>query len=95
MNRLSSQEAIENIAFTLELAARGTPFVVETPDGNVLITPVANTQATQVDDALREREKAAQYHQGPLPTSGIGGLPPQTDVANFASDLTREAMNDL
>ena len=35
------------------------------------------------------------YHQGPLPTSGIGGLPPQTDVANFASDLTREAMNDL
>tara|TARA_Y200000002_G_C22617141_1_gene636523 strand:- start:125 stop:412 length:288 start_codon:yes stop_codon:yes gene_type:complete len=95
MNRLSSQEAIENIAFTLKLAARGTPFVVETPDGNVLITPVANTQATQVDDALREREKAAQYHQGPLPTSGIGGLPPQTDVANFASDLTREAMNDL
>lgn len=95
MNRLSSQEAIENIAFTLKLAARGTPFVVETPDGNVLITPVANTMATQVDDALREREKAAQYHQGPLPTSGIGGLPPQTDVANFASDLTREAMNDL
>ena len=95
MNRLSSQEAIENIAFTLKLAARGTPFVVETPDGNVLITPVANTMATQVDDALREREKAAAYHQGPLPTSGIGGLPPQTDVANFASDLTREAMNDL
>tara|TARA_X000000950_G_scaffold41526_5_gene45475 strand:+ start:3208 stop:3495 length:288 start_codon:yes stop_codon:yes gene_type:complete len=95
MNRLSSQEAIENIAFTLKLAARGTPFVVETPDGNVLITPVANTMATQVDDALREREKAAEYHQGPLPTSGIGGLPPQTDVANFASDLTREAMNDL
>ena len=42
MNRLSSQEVIENIAFTLKLAARGTPFVVETPDGNVLITPVAN-----------------------------------------------------
>lgn len=95
MNRLSSQEAIENIAFTLKLAARGTPFVVETPDGNVLITPVANTQATQVDDALREREKAAQYHQGPLPTSGLGGLPPQSDVANLASDLTRDAMNNL
>ena len=95
MNRLSSQEAIENIAFTLKLAARGTPFVVETPDGNVLITPVANTQATQVDDALREREKAAEYHQGPLPTSGLGGLPPQSDVANLASDLTRDAMNNL
>lgn len=95
MNRLSSQEAIENIAFTLKLAARGTPFVVETPDGNVLITPVANTQATQVDDALREREKAAQYHQGPLPTSGLGGLPTQSDVANLASDLTRDAMNNL
>ena len=95
MNRLSSQEAIENIAFTLKLAARGTPFVVETPDGNVLITPVANTQASEVDEALREKEKAAMYHQGPLPTSGIGGLPPQTDVKTLASDLTREAMNDL
>ena len=95
MNRLTVQEVVENISFTLKLAARGTPFVIETPDGNVLITPVANTQAAQVDDALREREKAAEYHQGPLRRSGLGGLPPQSDVANLASDLTRDAMNNL
>ena len=89
------EEAIENIAFTLKLAARGTPFVVETPDGNVLITPVANQQATEVDEALREREKAAMYHQGTPPVPGVGGLPSQTDVANLATDLTRDAFNAI
>ena len=43
MNRLTYEEAIENIAFTLKLAARGTPFVIECPEGNVIISPVANS----------------------------------------------------
>ena len=46
MNRLTYEEAIENIGFTLKLASRGTPFVVECPEGNVIISPVANS-ATQ------------------------------------------------
>ena len=50
MNRLNYQEAVENIAFTLKLASRGTPFVVECPEGNVLITPVANKPLELVND---------------------------------------------
>ena len=70
MNRLNFQEAVENIAFTLKLASRGTPFVVECPEGNVLITPVANKPLELVNDELREQEKAAGYHNGPLPMPG-------------------------
>mgnify|MGYP001177097843 CR=1 FL=1 len=94
MNRLTYDEAIENIAFTLKLASRGTPFVIECPEGNVLITPVANKAAEQVDDELREQEKAAAYHQGPLPIPGVN-LPSQAEVAAFAAQETQRAISDL
>ena len=42
MNRLNYQEAVENIAFTLKLASTPTPLDLECPEGNVMITPVAN-----------------------------------------------------
>ena len=90
MNRLTYEEAIENIGFTLKLASRGTPFVVECPEDNVIISPVANS-ATQ-NFADKELEG---YHQGPPPMPGVGGLPSQTDVASFAQQETMEAVKEI
>ena len=94
MNRLNYEEAIGNIAFTLKLASRGTPFVVECPEGNVLITPVANKPLELVDDELREQEKAAAYHNGPTPMPGVN-LPHQHEVAAFAREETNRAFKDI
>ena len=92
MKRLTYDEAIENIAFTLKLAARGTPFVIECPEGNVIISPVANSAKVEAaEEALKEQE----YHQGPLPIPGLGGLPSQADVGSFAAQETMAAIKDI
>ena len=78
----------------LKLASRGTPFVVECPEGNVLITPVANKPLELVDDELREQEKAAAYHNGPTPMPGVN-LPHQHEVAAFAREETNRAFKDI
>ncbi len=92
MNRLTYDEAIENIAFTLKLAARGTPFVVECPEGNVIISPVANSAKVE---AAEEELKEQEYHQGPLPIPGLGGLPSQADVQAFAAEQTMKAVAEV
>ena len=74
----------------MKLASRGTPFVVECPEGNVIISPVANS-ATQ-NFADKELEG---YHQGPPPMPGVGGLPSQGDVASFAQQETMEAVKEI
>ena len=42
MIRVTLEEICQNTEFTLNLASRGNPCIVELPEGNVLITPVAN-----------------------------------------------------
>ena len=62
MIRVTLEEICQNTEFTLNLAARGNPCVVELPEGNVLITPVANprTKEIEIDREIAAMEAAAQ-----------------------------------
>ena len=55
---------------------------------------MANKPLELVNDELREQEKAAGYHNGPLPMPGVN-LPHQHEVAAFAREETQRAFKDI
>ena len=95
MIRVTLEEICQNTEFTLNLAARGNPCVVELPEGNVLITPVANprTREIEVDKEIAVMEAAAQA-AGPNPMPGVN-LPSAAEVQSYVHETLGELNQQL
>ena len=90
MIRVSLEELCQNTEFIMKLAARGNPLVVELPEGNVLITPVANSrESIQVDNEIAAMEAAAQAAGAPTPMPGVN-LPSQAEVQSYVHETLGE-----
>jgi|TARA_B100001996_G_scaffold354771_1_gene316934 hypothetical protein len=96
MIRVTLEEICKNTEFTLNLAARGNPCVVELPEGNVLITPVANprTKEIEIDKEIAAMEAAAQAAGAPTPTPGVN-LPSAAEVQSYVHETLGELKQQL
>lgn len=96
MIRVTVEEAQENLDFLLNLVERGNTILIEAEKGNVVMAPVAQTtnmMQDEIERALKEREKAAEY-SGPTPVPG-SNLPSPAELAAFVAEETAEAHRNL
>lgn len=96
MIRVTVEEAQKNFDFLMTLVERGETILIEGEKGNVVMAPVASTNNTindQIEEALLEREKQAQYG-GPAPIPGTN-LPSAAELASFVAQETASAHKDL